>query len=128
VSSLTIMFVLAPLAIALSRRLWKRSSPAPLPAAWNETPSRLERLEQSVDTIALEIERVSESQRFMTRLMTETQLGSAVASVRASADAARDAVAEPMQSPAPKALGAGEKPFEPIKVAERDEVRIRRDG
>lgn len=32
---------------------------------------RLERLEQAVDTIALEIERISEGQRFTTKLLAE---------------------------------------------------------
>lgn len=32
---------------------------------------RLERLEQAVDAIAIEIERVSEAQRYTTKLLTE---------------------------------------------------------
>jgi hypothetical protein len=32
---------------------------------------RLERLEQAVDTIAIEIERISENQRFTTKLLSE---------------------------------------------------------
>ena len=55
---------------------------------------RLDRIEQAVDTIAVEIERVSENQRFMTRLMTETQLGSTIADVRKSAELAKSAAAE----------------------------------
>jgi hypothetical protein len=53
---------------------------------------RLERIEQAVDTIAVEIERVSENQRFMTRLMTETQLAGTIAAVRSSAEAAKSEV------------------------------------
>jgi hypothetical protein len=122
------VLVLFPVAIAVARRLWKRSTPPTIPGNWADTPNRLERLETAVDTIAVEIERVSESQRFMTRLMTETQLGSTVASVRASHEAARNEVAESFESPPIKALGAGEKPFEPVKVNEREELRIRREG
>ena len=33
--------------------------------------NKLENLEQAVDTIALEMERVSESQRYLTRVLTE---------------------------------------------------------
>jgi hypothetical protein len=59
-----------------------------LPAASSE---RMDRMEQSIDSIAVEIERVSENQRFMTRLMTETQLAGTIAAVRGSAEAAKAA-------------------------------------
>jgi hypothetical protein len=43
----------------------------------NELPSdsaqRLERLEQGMDAIAIEIERVSEGQRFVTKLLAESR-------------------------------------------------------
>jgi hypothetical protein len=35
------------------------------------TEARLERIEQAVDAIALEVERISEGQRFTTRLLSE---------------------------------------------------------
>ena len=41
-----------------------------------ESALRLERMEQAIDAMALEIERVGEAQRFTTRLLTEK--GSAV--------------------------------------------------
>ena len=50
--------------------------------------ARLERLEQAVESIAIEIERVSEGQRFVTKLMSEKAqpiLGEAVP-VRARVD------------------------------------------
>lgn len=37
----------------------------------SEVTSRLERIEQAVDAIAIEVERVSEGQRFVTRLFSE---------------------------------------------------------
>jgi archaellum component FlaC len=52
---------------------------------------RIERMEQSIEAIAVEIERVSENQRFMTRLMTETQLAGTIAAVRGSTEAAKAA-------------------------------------
>jgi hypothetical protein len=52
---------------------------------------RLERIEQAVDAIAVEVERVSENQRFMTRLMTETQLGDTIKDVRKSTELAKSA-------------------------------------
>jgi hypothetical protein len=37
-------------------------------------PSRFDRLEQAVDTIALEMERVTEGQRFVTKLLAERRV------------------------------------------------------
>jgi hypothetical protein len=64
------IFVLFPLAIAWSRRIWKRTgmAVAAIPSAVQE---RLARLEQNVDTIAIEVERISEGQRFMTKLFSD---------------------------------------------------------
>ena len=41
------------------------------PAGSSLGDSRLSRLEQAVDAIALEVERISEGQRFTTKLLTE---------------------------------------------------------
>ena len=72
------IFVLFPLAIAAARLMWKRAvAPRPSPALM-EGAQRLERVEQAVDTIAIEIERISEGQRFVTRLLTETRGAEAV--------------------------------------------------
>lgn len=61
--------MLIPVVIAHTRRIWKRPQPArALPPA---TESRLERIEQAVESIAVEVERVSEGQRFVTKLMSE---------------------------------------------------------
>jgi hypothetical protein len=58
---------LLPLTIAWARRIWRKSpAPAALPPGVED---RLHRLEAGVDTIALEIERIGEGQRFLTRLM-----------------------------------------------------------
>ena len=125
--SLLVVFVLAPISLAFARRLWKRTPKVPASREWNDVPPRMERLEQAVDTIAIEVERISEGQRFVTRLMTENELRPAMAAVRASVDAARDVAAHPPDGPELKALGPGERPFEPIKATERDEARLR-DG
>lgn len=66
------VFVLGPFAIAMSRLIWKRASVAPARPAFDQASSqRLEQLQQSVDTIAIEVERISEGQRFVTRLLSE---------------------------------------------------------
>ncbi|MHB1224507.1 MAG: hypothetical protein ACYC2G_10780 [Gemmatimonadaceae bacterium] len=73
ISIVFIIFVLMPLAIAIGRLIWKRGStvrPQALPAG---TDQRLERMEQGMDAIAIEVERISEGQRFVTRLLSERQ-------------------------------------------------------
>lgn len=67
------VFFLAPLAIAIARFIWKRAvSPAPRPALADQaTQQRLDQLQQSVDTIAIEVERISEGQRFVTKLLSD---------------------------------------------------------
>jgi len=68
------IFVLGPLAIGFAKTLFKRSNrPALPPAVFNEAAQRLERVEAAVETIALEIERISEGQRFVTKLLSENQ-------------------------------------------------------
>jgi hypothetical protein len=56
---------------------------------------RIERMEMAIDSIAVEMERVSENQRFMTRLLTETQLAGTIAAVRDSTEAAKAAAEKP---------------------------------
>ena len=73
-----IIFVLAPLAVAFGRLLWKRGSLPRQPAIPPATEQRLERLEQGVDAIAVEVERISEGQRFVTRLLSEAHVPAAL--------------------------------------------------
>ena len=56
-----------PLARAFGRRMDRRDT-AQIP---NEISSQLTHLNQAVDAIALEVERISEGQRFTTRLLSE---------------------------------------------------------
>jgi hypothetical protein len=62
-----ILFVLSPLALSISRLIWKRGSRAVLHAPAMREDSG----EQGMDAIAIEVERVSEGQRFVTRLLSE---------------------------------------------------------
>lgn len=57
-----------PLVRALVRR-WDRAGA--LPAAQPDTTARLERIEQAIDAMSIEVERIAEGQRFVTRLMTD---------------------------------------------------------
>jgi hypothetical protein len=67
------IFVLAPIALSISRMLWKRGSLPRQIAQSPENAQRLERIEQAIDAIAIEMERVSEGQRFVTRIMSESR-------------------------------------------------------
>lgn len=68
VSIVFTLFVLFPLAIAAARLIWKRGSIA-RPSLPPEATKRLDRIEQAVDSIALEVERISEGQRFVNRVL-----------------------------------------------------------
>jgi Spy/CpxP family protein refolding chaperone len=65
------LFVLAPMALAAARLMWKRATGQRPPAPSLESVQRLERVEQAIDSIAVEVERISEGQRFVTRILTE---------------------------------------------------------
>ena len=56
-----------PLVRALARR-WDRESLEPKVPA--EVQARLERIEHSIDAMAIEMERISEGQRFVTKLLS----------------------------------------------------------
>ncbi len=68
-----IVIVLLPLSIAMARRIWRRgvATITSLPA---ELMERLTRLEQGVDAIAVEVERIGEGQRYMARLAADDGL------------------------------------------------------
>ena len=101
-----------PISIASAKRILRRTPrTTPVPS---DVTMRLERIEQAVDTIAIEVERISEGQRFVTRLMAERP-SSAASNQAASADSA--GVQQPLM------LGAGA--MEPIVIAERERVRQR---
>lgn len=90
---LFIFFVMMPIAVGYARRLWKRAATvvsAEMPA---ELTDRLNRLEQAVDAVAVELERVGEGQRYVTRVFGEQQ----------------------------RALGAGAA--EPLEVRQREAVQ-----
>lgn len=64
------VIVLLPLSIALARRVWRRSAAA-VTSFPRELADRLTRLDQAVEATAVEVERIGEGQRFLTRLFTE---------------------------------------------------------
>ena len=67
------MFFFMSIAVLFARRRWKRRAAARPGALDTDSAQRLQRLEQGMDAIAIEIERVSEGQRFVTRLLSESR-------------------------------------------------------
>jgi hypothetical protein len=70
VGTIFMIIVLLPLSIALARRVWRRSA-AVVTSFPRELVDRLSRMEQAVEATAVEVERIGEGQRFLTRLFTE---------------------------------------------------------
>jgi hypothetical protein len=109
------LVVLMPITIATCARLLKPLRHAPPPPADPLSNARLDRLEQAMDAIAIEIERISEGQRFVTKVLTDRPVQQP-----ASQPGARDAAALAEGKPF-LALGAG--PMETIRTPERQGVR-----
>lgn len=63
------LIVLLPLTIAYARRIWRRG--AAVTTLPRELSDRLTTLEQAMDAVAIEVERVGESQRYMTSVLAE---------------------------------------------------------
>lgn len=68
--SIFMVVVCFPIAIAYARRIWKRGGAA-VTVFPQELSDRLNRLDQAMDSVAIEVERIGEGQRFVTRVMTE---------------------------------------------------------
>ena len=75
VSSIPIVAIGYPLARAFASRIERKPGDNKIPS---EVAARLERMEQSIDTIAIEIERISEGQRFTTKLLSERSIAAPV--------------------------------------------------
>jgi len=111
-----IFAVMMPISIAIARRIWRGVKPIAAARTEDVLTRRFDRLEQAVDAIAIEVERVSEGQRFVTKVLTERPGTVRQQAAPESNDAAGLSEAKPFL-----ALGAG--PIEPIRMAERQAVR-----
>jgi hypothetical protein len=113
-----IFAVMMPMGFAYARRIWRGAPKNSMPRMDDVIVPRLDRLEQAVDAIAIEIERISEGQRFVTRVLAERPASAPPQApvVPAAKEAPASADAKPFL-----ALGAG--PVEPIRAAERQAVR-----
>jgi hypothetical protein len=70
VGTIFIFVFFLPLSVSLARRIWRRS-PKIVTTFPKELSDRLIRVEQAVEATAIEVERIGEGQRFMTRIFTE---------------------------------------------------------
>jgi hypothetical protein len=76
-----------PMARAYARKMDAESRNPRLPT---EVTDRMERMEQAIDSIALEVERISEGQRFTTKLLSEGKGASESRQVSPGGASARD--------------------------------------
>jgi hypothetical protein len=95
VGALFIVVAILPISIAFARRIWRRGAAA-VSALPGDLMDRLSHLDQAMESIAIEVERIGEGQRFVTRLMSDN---------------------------AGRAVGPG--PAEPVRQAVRDAVPVR---
>lgn len=65
----TMAMVLFPLARAWARRIESRGGGAPQVPA--DVTARLERIERALESVAVEVERISEGQRFVTKVLAD---------------------------------------------------------
>ena len=65
--------VLMPLALAAARMMMIRARQPQLTPEMIEATRRMERMEQAIDAVAVEVERISEGQRFVTQIMAGKQ-------------------------------------------------------
>lgn len=71
--------VVIRLTFAMARRLEGKPVSPSIPP---DVTARLERIEQAVDSVAIEVERISEAQRFTTRLLNDRSQARAPESAR----------------------------------------------
>ncbi|MDP9202534.1 MAG: hypothetical protein M3P26_11475 [Gemmatimonadota bacterium] len=82
-----ILAVGVPLARAYSRKMDADSRNPRLPT---EVTDRLERMEQALDSVAIEVERISEGQRFTTKLLSEGKGAAESGQIAATGASAQD--------------------------------------
>jgi hypothetical protein len=70
ISIIGLITVAMPLSIAFARILFRRGNRPP-PQVPKDVSDRLERMEQGIEAVALEVERIGEGQRFVTQLMSD---------------------------------------------------------
>lgn len=69
-----VFFIGMPIAIAYARRIWKKGVTT-VSAIPDEIYERFNRIDQAIDSVAVEVERIGEGQRFVTRMVNDRALG-----------------------------------------------------
>jgi hypothetical protein len=69
---LFMVVALLPISLAYARRIWRKSATA-VAAFPRELADRLARIEQGMEATSLEVERIGEGQRYLTRLFSEAE-------------------------------------------------------
>ena len=89
---LFMLVAILPISVAYARRIWRRSSAA-VAALPGDILERFAQLDQALESVAVEVERIGEGQRFITRVLSDhggrAALGEAAArpvEVRARSD------------------------------------------
>jgi len=80
--------LMIPIVFALARRIWRGGKRAP--AIDFESSPRLQRMEQAIESIAIEVERIGEAQRFTTKVLTDRQPESVANRIPSAQTARRD--------------------------------------
>ena len=68
------VFIGVPLAIAYARRIWKRGVQT-VAAFPQDIYDRFNRIDQAIDSVAVEVERIGEGQRYVTKLVNDRAIG-----------------------------------------------------
>ncbi|HEU5209343.1 MAG TPA: hypothetical protein VFU06_08030 [Longimicrobiales bacterium] len=68
--AVVIIIVGLPIARAIGRWIDRRGMPSPVNA---ELAAQMNRIEQAVDTMSVEVERISEAQRYQAKLLTDRE-------------------------------------------------------
>ncbi len=84
ISSMAIVTVGSYAAVKATNRIWGKEKHA-TPRELDEMRQRLEQLQQSMDSVAVEVERISEGQRFTTKLLADRADGAAIPAATRSA-------------------------------------------
>ena len=69
-----VLFVGMPIAVAYARRIWKKSVTT-VTAIPQEIYDRFNRIDQAIDSVAVEVERIGEGQRYVTKLVNDRAIG-----------------------------------------------------
>ena len=83
------VLVAMPIAIAFARRLWKKSITT-VAAIPQDIYERFNRIDQAIDSVAVEVERIGEGQRYVTKLVNDRAIGAGAA----------EPIKAPLRSPA----------------------------